>query len=199
MGKNVFDQSYAVNKVKRRKENGHNSFLILFTGLSGSGKSTIANHVEIELFKKGIHTYSLDGDNIRMGICNDLGFSEADRNENLRRIAEVSKLMIDAGMVTLAAFVSPYKKSREMIKNIVGSSNYIEIYVNTSIETCETRDVKGLYAKARSGEIKDFTGISSPYEIPDNPDGTVNSDNMTLDEAVQIVLQIVEKKLTLEL
>jgi adenylylsulfate kinase len=197
MSENVFDQSYEVNRDQRRKLNGHNSFLVLFTGLSGSGKSTIASKLESVLHEKGLRTFSIDGDNLRKGICKDLGFSVADRNENLRRIGEISKLMIDAGVITLAAFVAPFQKSREMIQDIVGAENFVEVYVNTSLEECEKRDVKGLYAKARRGEITDFTGVSSPYEAPISPDATVNSENFSLDEAVAHILEIIEKKLTL--
>jgi adenylylsulfate kinase len=158
MKENIIPHNYQVDKIDRNKLNGHQSFLIWFTGLSGSGKSTIANALESKLFEKNIRTYSLDGDNIREGINKDLTFSPEDRTENIRRIAEVANLFIDAGIVVLAAFVSPYKKDRKNIQKIVGRQNFIEVYVNTSIEACEKRDVKGLYRKARLGEIKDFTG-----------------------------------------
>ena len=159
---NVFQQDYQISKKDRQKLHQHNSFLLWFTGLSGSGKSTLANLVELELHHLGVSTYSLDGDNIRRGINQSLGFSEEDRKENIRRIAEISKLFIDAGVVTLAAFVSPYIKDRENIKQIVGTEHVIEIYINTSLEECERRDVKGLYKKARLGEIKkhDWSYIS---------------------------------------
>ena len=156
MKQNIFDQSYEVTVQERRKSNGHNSFLLWFTGLSGSGKSTIANKVEKALHSKGIKTYTLDGDNIRKGLNNDLGFSHEDRTENIRRIAVIANLMIDSGLVVLAAFVSPYIKDRENIKKIVKEVNFVEIYVNTSLEECERRDVKGLYKKARAGEIKEI-------------------------------------------
>ena len=165
MKENIIPHNYQVDKTDRNKLNGHQSFLIWFTGLSGSGKSTIANALESKLFEKKIKTYTLDGDNIRKGINNDLSFSPEDRTENIRRIAEISKLFVDAGIVVLAAFVSPYRKDRNAIKNIVGKNNFVEVYINTSVEECEKRDVKGLYKKARMGEIKDFTGVNAPYEV----------------------------------
>jgi len=176
MQDNIIPHSYQVSISDRRKNNNHNSFLLWFTGLSGSGKSTIANVVEQKLWKLGIKTYTLDGDNVRKGINKDLAFSPEDRTENIRRIAEISNLMIDAGLVVLAAFVSPYKKDRENIKNSVKGVNFVEIYINTSVEECERRDVKGLYKKARAGEIKNMTGISAPYEAPENPDVEIKTE-----------------------
>ena len=163
--------------------------------MSGSGKSTIANLVETALHKKGISTYILDGDNIRQGINKDLSFAPQDRSENIRRIAEISNLMLEAGVVTLAAFVSPYIKDREGVKHIVGADNFIEIYVNTSLEECERRDVKGLYKKARKGEIKNMTGISSPYEAPTNPDFEVVTDGQSIENSVQSILKFLNQKL----
>lgn len=192
---NIFKQEYIVDKQSRNKQNNHNSFLIWFTGLSGSGKSTIANALEKELYKKEIRTYSLDGDNIRNGINNDLSFSPKDRTENIRRIAEISNLFIDAGIVVLSAFVSPYRKDRKNIKNIVGNSNFVEIFINTSIEECERRDVKGLYKKARKGEILNFTGISAPYEPPINPDIEIKTEELSIDEAVKIIIKKISNKL----
>ena len=194
---NVIAQNYQVNRSQRNQNVGHGSFLIFFTGLSGSGKSTIANQLEIKLQDKGVNSYLLDGDNLRLGLNRDLGFSLDDRNENLRRVGEVSKLMIDAGLLTIAAFVSPLKKDRELIRSIVGPENYFEIYVNTPLEECERRDVKGLYAKARAGEIKEFTGISSPYEPPVNPDLEIDTLSTSVDEAVVRILNLIEDKLTL--
>jgi adenylylsulfate kinase len=182
-------QNYNISVTDRRKANNHNSLLIWFTGLSGSGKSTLANLVEVELHKQGIKTYVLDGDNIRRGINADLDFTPEGRSENLRRIAEIAKLFIDAGVVVLAAFVSPLKKDREKIANIVGKDNFVEIFVDASIEECEKRDVKGLYKKARSGEIKNFTGISAPYEPPENADVVVDSDKESVEESVDKVLR----------
>ena len=186
---NTPHQHYNITKTDRRKANGHNSMLLWFTGLSGSGKSTLANLVEVELHKKGIKTYVLDGDNIRRGINADLDFTPEGRSENLRRIAEIAKLFIDAGIVVLAAFVSPLRKDRENIAHIVEKDNFVEIFVNASIEECEKRDVKGLYKKARSGEIKNFTGISAPYEPPENADIVVDSDNESIQESVEKVLK----------
>jgi len=169
--------------------------LLWFTGLSGSGKSTIANVVEQELFKQNIKTYSLDGDSIRKGINSDLSFSPEDRTENIRRIAEVANLMLDAGLVVLAAFVSPYKKDRENIKNIVKDANFVEIYINTSLEECERRDVKGLYKKARAGEIKDMTGISSPYEAPEHADIEIKTEEEPIEAAAKKIVEAIMPKL----
>ena len=169
MKEHITPHSYQISIHDRRNLNKHNSFLLWFTGLSGSGKSTIANAVELRLFESGIKTYILDGDNIRQGINNDLTFAPEDRAENIRRITEIANLFVDAGVVVLAAFVSPYKKDRENIRRVVKDVNFVEIYVNTSIEECERRDVKGLYKKARTGEINNMTGISAPYEAPENP------------------------------
>ncbi|WP_299114856.1 adenylyl-sulfate kinase [uncultured Winogradskyella sp.] len=198
MSKHIIPHNYHVSKADRATSNEHNSFLIWFTGLSGSGKSTIANLVERSLFKKGIKTYTLDGDNIRKGINNDLSFSPEDRKENIRRIAEVSNLMIDAGLVVLAAFVSPYKKDRENIRTIVKDVNFVEIYINTSVEECERRDVKGLYKKARAGEIKNMTGISAPYEAPETPDIEIKTENESIEDSVQRIVDYITPKLELK-
>lgn len=198
MKENIIPHSYQISKKDRQKTNQHNSFLLWFTGLSGSGKSTIANVVEQELHTKGIKTYTLDGDNIRKGINNDLTFAPEDRTENIRRIAEIANLMIDAGLVVLAAFVSPYKKDRENIRNIVKNDNFVEIFINTSVEECERRDVKGLYKKARAGEIKNMTGISAPYEAPENPDIEIKTENETVNQAVNRILEHINSKLKLE-
>ena len=181
---------------QRQKANGHNSFLIFFTGLSGSGKSTIANGLERRLYNDAIKTYILDGDNVRHGINKNLTFSPEDRSENLRRIGEISKLLIEAGVVVLAAFIAPYEKDREFIKKTVGADNYVEVFVNTSLEECERRDVKGLYKKARKGEIKNMTGISAPYEVPKNAYIEVTQRN-TLEEAVEIIYNKIKDKLKL--
>ncbi|WP_034062767.1 adenylyl-sulfate kinase [Lacinutrix jangbogonensis] len=195
MSKHIITQDYQVNKEDRRALNKHNSFLIWFTGLSGSGKSTIANVVEQALHKKGVKTYTLDGDNIRKGINQDLTFTPEDRTENIRRIAETANLMVDAGLVVLAAFVSPYKKDRENIRNIVKDVNFVEIYINTSLEECERRDVKGLYKKARAGEIKNMTGISAPYEAPENPEIEIRTEEQTVEDAVQFIMNHIKSKL----
>ena len=195
MEKNIVRHSYTVDKISRSKLKKHQAVLLWFTGLSGSGKSTIANRVEQELHEKGIHTYTLDGDNVRKGLNNDLSFSPEDRTENIRRIAETANLMIDSGLVVLAAFVSPYKKDRENIRKIVGSENMIEIYINTSLEECERRDVKGLYKKARAGEIKNMTGISAPYEAPLHPEIEVKTEELNVDEATEQIINFLYPKL----
>ena len=194
----IIKHNYQVTKSDRNKLNNHNSFLMWFTGLSGSGKSTIANLVELELHKKGIKTYVLDGDNIRKGINKDLTFAPEDRTENIRRIAEIANLMVEAGNVVLAAFVSPYKKDRENVKNILKNSNFVEIYVNTSVEECEKRDVKGLYKKARAGEIKNMTGISAPYEAPEQPDIEIKTEEVSVKEAVNKIINHITPKLKLD-
>jgi adenylylsulfate kinase len=197
MGKNIIRHTYQVSVTNRRKVNKHNSFLIWFTGISGSGKSTIANLVEQKLHKRGIKTYTLDGDNVRKGINNDLKFSPSDRTENIRRIAEIANLMIDAGLVVLAAFVSPYKKDRENIKKTIKDVNFIEIYINTSVEECERRDVKGLYKKARAGEIKNMTGVSAPYEAPENPNIEIKTEEESIEDSVTKIIDFITPKLKL--
>ena len=195
MKENIIRHSYEVSKPQRQKLLNQNSFLLWFTGLSGSGKSTIANALEYKLHQEGYKTYALDGDNIRKGINNDLTFSPEDRKENIRRIAEVSNLLVDAGVVVLAAFVSPYKKDRENIAHIVGNDNFVEIFVNTSLEECEKRDVKGLYKKARAGEIKDFTGVNAPYEAPNTPDVEIITDGLSIEECVIKIYDKIKPKL----
>lgn len=197
MEKHITNHDYRINREERQKLNGHNSFLVFFTGLSGSGKSTLANALEEKLNHLKIHTYVLDGDNVRRGINKNLGFSPEDRSENNRRIGEISKLFIDAGLVVLAAFVAPYRKDRHVIKETVGFNNFVEVFVNTSLEVCESRDVKGLYKKARAGEIKNMTGISAPYETPENPDVEV-SQLHTIEESVDMVFKAIKNKLELK-
>lgn len=196
MEKNIVQQEYKISRTLRREANGHNSFLIFFTGFSGSGKSTIANALEQKLHHLNIKTYVLDGDNVRSGINQNLSFSKKDRSENIRRIGEISKLFVDAGVVVLAAFIAPYKEDREFIKAIIDNENYVEVFVNTSLEVCETRDVKGLYKKARKGEIKNMTGISAPYEAPQNPDVEV-SELHSVEESVEIIYDKIKNKLIL--
>lgn len=195
MSLNTVRHEYKITKTHRDHLHGCKSYLLWFTGLSGSGKSTLANLVELALYKKGISTYILDGDNIRKGINKDLNFSKIDRTENIRRIAEISSLMLDAGVVTLATFVSPYIKDRQEVKQKVGADNFIEIYVNTSIEECERRDVKGLYKKARAGKIKNLTGVSAPYEAPLNPDIEVVTDGRPIEDSVEKILEFINRKL----
>ncbi len=196
MEKNIIAHNYKLSINDRRESNGHNSFLIFFTGLSGSGKSTIANALEEKLFAENIKTYVLDGDNIRKGINKGLSFSPEDRSENNRRIGEIAKLFVDAGIVVLAAFVAPYEKDRSFIKDAVGVENYVEVFVNASLAVCENRDVKGLYAKARNGEIKDMTGISAPYEEPREPSIVVTHKN-SVEEAIEIIYDKIKGKLSL--
>ncbi|WP_435577573.1 adenylyl-sulfate kinase [Gilvibacter sp.] len=197
MQENVIPHEFGINKSHRESLKGHKGFLIWFTGLSGSGKSTVANAVEEALYNQGVHTYTLDGDNIRKGINSDLTFAPEDRTENIRRIAEIANLFVDAGTVVLAAFVSPYKKDREMVKSVVKDFNFVEVFVDTPIEECERRDVKGLYAKARQGLIKDFTGVNAPYEAPENPDLRIDTTLTDINESAALVLQAVASKLEL--
>lgn len=171
------------------------SVMIWFTGLSGSGKSTLAIALERELYKRGFLTRILDGDNIRSGINNNLGFSEADRTENIRRIAEVSKLFVDCGIVTIAAFISPTRAIRHMAQEIIGKDDFLEVYVSTPLEECEKRDVKGLYKKARKGEIRDFTGVSAPFEAPLHPFLEIDTSCHSLEESVKILLEAIEAKI----
>lgn len=185
----IFDQT--LQRADREKLLNQTSKVIWFTGLSGSGKSTLAIALERELNKRGILCYLLDGDNIRTGINNNLGFSEADRVENIRRIAEVSKLFVDCGVVTLAAFISPTNEIRKQAESIIGSENFIEVFVSTPLEVCEQRDIKGLYKKARAGEIKNFTGISSPFEAPENPAISIDTSKADLGVSVEELLAAV--------
>jgi len=164
--------------------NGHNSRVLWFTGLSGSGKSTIANALEKEMYKRGIHTYILDGDNVRHGLNSDLGFKNADRVENIRRVGEVAKLMVDAGILVLTAFISPFKAEREMVRNLFEDGDFIEIFVDTPLEIAESRDPKGLYKKARRGDLPNFTGIDSPYEKPTHPDIHIKTDKEPLKNTI---------------
>lgn len=186
------------DKMLRREEKEQllkqRSVMVWFTGLSGSGKSTLAIALERELHKRGLLCRLLDGDNIRTGINNNLGFSPEDRSENIRRIAEVGKLFIDTGIITIAAFISPDNAMREMAATIIGKEDFLEVYVSTPIEECERRDVKGLYAKARKGEIKEFTGISAPFEEPANPDLSLDTSVLSVDESVQKLLELILPK-----
>jgi len=196
MTKNIVTQEFKIGRGLRQKANGHNSFLVFFTGLSGSGKSTIANALEQKLYDLNIKTYVLDGDNVRKGINKNLSFSEKDRSENIRRIGEISKLFVDAGIVVLAAFIAPYEKDREFIKKIIGRDNYVEVFVNTSLEECERRDVKGLYKKARKGEITNMTGISAPYEKPKNPAIKLDQEQ-SVEDAIAVIFEKIKNKLSI--
>jgi len=187
MTKNIKWHHGKVLREDRNELLGYNNKVLWFTGLSGSGKSTLAVEVEKKLYEKGILTYRLDGDNIRHGLNKDLGFSIEDREENIRRIAEVTKLFYDSGIYVLVCFISPFKKERDYARSLIGE-DFIEIFVDCSLEECEKRDTKGLYAKARAGEIKDFTGISSPYEAPENPEIKVDVVSREIDECVEEIL-----------
>ena len=190
----VIPHNHEITKEDRRKLNGHGSIILWFTGLPSSGKSTLANEVEKRLISSGIRTYILDGDNVRMGLCNDLGFSEADRAENIRRIGEVSRLFIQAGCIVLSAFVSPYRRDRDAVRALVESGEFVEIHVSAPLEVCEKRDVKGLYKKAREGVIKGFTGIDDPYEAPLKPEIVIETDKMTLAEGADLIIGYIRSK-----
>jgi len=187
-------QHSLINKADRNSQAGHKSVILWFTGLSGAGKSTLAHAVEKSLFDMGCRTFVIDGDNVRHGLCGDLGFSAADRHENIRRVGELGKLLIEAGILTLTAFISPFQVDRDRVRALVDKDEFIEIYCNADLEVCEQRDVKGLYAKARSGEITDFTGISSPYEAPLYPDLVINSAIETLGHSVERVIDYLSVK-----
>ncbi len=184
----VIPHNHEITKEDRRKLNGHGSVILWFTGLPSAGKSTLANEVEKKLISTGVRTFILDGDNVRMGLCKDLGFSEADRAENIRRIGEVSKLFVNAGCIVLSAFVSPYRRDRDAVRALVGDGEFVEIYVKAPLEVCEQRDVKGLYKKAREGVIKGFTGIDDPYEEPLKPEITIETDKVSLAEGAEQIL-----------
>ena len=181
---NIVWHQHFIDKAARAAQKGHQPALLWFTGLSGSGKSTLAGALEVELIQRGIHTYLLDGDNVRHGLCSDLGFAPADRQENLRRVGEVAKLMVDAGLVVLAAFVSPYQAERDAIRARFAEGEFIEVFVDTPLAECEQRDPKGLYKKARAGEIKHFTGIDDPYEAPLQPEIHLVNDKLPIAEGV---------------
>lgn len=182
-----------VTRIRREQMNGHKAAVLWFTGFSGAGKSTIAHATEERLHQLGCRTYVLDGDNVRHGLCGDLGFSVEDRHENIRRIGEMSKLFVDAGIITLTAFISPLRADRDRVRLLAGV-DFIEIYCRCPIGVCEERDVKGLYKKARTGEIKEFTGISSPYEEPYNPELVIESDLMTVEESVAVVMSYLQAR-----
>ncbi|MXP67762.1 adenylyl-sulfate kinase [Pantoea sp. Aalb] len=176
--KNIIWHNHLVTCTDREQHHGHKSILLWFTGLSGSGKSTIASEMEYILYHLGISTYLLDGDNLRHGLCRDLDFNVNDRKENIRRVAEVAKLMVDAGLIVLAAFISPYRSDRKMVRNLLGHERFLEIFMDTPLEICEARDPKGLYKKARAGKLKNFTGLNAVYEVPDAPDIYLNGQQL---------------------
>lgn len=186
----IIPHQHSISAEDRERQNGHKGHVLWFTGLSGSGKSTVASAVERELHQRGIRTYILDGDNVRIGLNSDLDFSAASREENIRRIAHVSGLMKDAGLVVLSAFVSPYQKDRDYVREVAGD-DFSEVFVSTPLEVCEQRDVKGLYAKARAGEISNFTGISAPFEAPTNPELDVPTHTMSIEQAAMMVVDYI--------
>ena len=193
---NIAWHQASVDRAARAARRGHRSAILWFTGLSGAGKSTLANAVNQALFERGLSTYVLDGDNIRHGLCKDLGFSDADREENIRRIGEVSKLFLDSGAIVLTAFVSPFRADRDKARNLVSDGDFIEIFCAADLNVCEQRDTKGLYAKARAGDIKEFTGISSPYEAPDTPELCVDTGAADLAHCVdQVVNELISRNI----
>jgi adenylylsulfate kinase len=189
---NIVWHHATVTRPRREAMNGHKGGIVWFTGLSGAGKSTLAHAVEEALHQKGCRTFVLDGDNVRHGLCSDLGFSDADREENIRRIGEVSKLFMQAGVIVLTAFISPFRADRQRIRNMVACDEFIEVYCDASLDVCENRDIKGLYKKARNGEIAEFTGISSPYEEPINPELIVNTGQESLELCVRQVIDAIQ-------
>ena len=191
---NIVWHKASVDRAARADKRGHRSAILWFTGLSGSGKSTLANAVNAALFERGLATYVLDGDNVRHGLCKDLGFSDADREENIRRIGEVAKLFLDAGVIVLTAFVSPFRADRDKARDLVEEGDFFEIFCAADLDVCESRDPKGLYAKARSGAIKEFTGISSPYEAPDTPELKIDTGAQELAESVEVVIKALQDK-----
>ncbi|MEP5614018.1 MAG: adenylyl-sulfate kinase [Cyclobacteriaceae bacterium] len=192
---NVIPYDHVLKQNDRVKRNNYVPKLLWFTGLSGSGKSSLASSLEVHFFNKGYNTYILDGDNIRVGLNNDLTFSDTDRSENIRRIAEVSKLFLDAGVIVLTAFISPFKKDRDFARELVGGDNFFEVHVDCPLEVCEKRDVKGLYKKARAGKIKSFTGIDSPFEAPTNPDIRINTAENSIEICLQELIEVIEPKI----
>lgn len=195
LSENIVRQHYTITKGDRQVRNGHKSVIVWLTGLSGSGKSTLAGKVEEKLFELGIKTYLLDGDNVRHGLNSNVDFSDEGRKENIRRIGEVAKLFVDAGTVVLTAFISPFRTDRDRVRSIMETGEFVEIFVNCPIEICEQRDVKGLYKKARAGEIKDFTGINSPFEAPLQPELEIKTNEMNVDEAVNAITDYLIKKI----
>lgn len=191
---NLFHQTLSVSRNDKEKLFGHKSFVVWLTGLSGAGKTTIAKLLIEELHKKGINTQLLDGDITRLGINKDLGFSEKDRNENLRRVAELAKLFVDSGAVVIAAFISPLKNQRQMVREIIGTQDFVQVFVDCPLDECEQRDIKGLYKKARAGEILDFTGINAPYENPEDADITISSSLLSIEGCVQQIQKVISNR-----
>ena len=191
---NIIYHHATVTRERRNQLCKHKSVVLWFTGLSGSGKSTMSHALEERLFNKGCRTFVLDGDNVRHGLNSNLGFSNKDRKENVRRIGEVSKLMMEAGFIIMTAFISPFREDRIAVRNLILNGDFIEIYCKASLETCEARDIKGLYKRARAGKIKNYTGISSPYEIPENADLIIDTEQETIEDSVSIIISFLKKK-----
>lgn len=183
-----------VTRKRREQLNGHKSVVLWFTGLSGAGKSTLAHAVEEQLYRRGCRTYVLDGDNVRHGLCSNLGFDDADRRENIRRIGEVAKLMMEAGVIALTAFISPFGDDRKAVRNLMPHGDFLEIYCSASLATCEARDVKGLYKRARAGEIKNYTGIDSPYEEPKAAELVIDTEKLSIEQSVAVVLDLLNER-----
>ncbi|MDP7422568.1 MAG: adenylyl-sulfate kinase [bacterium] len=194
MTENVVWQGLSVTKERRYEVTGHKACILWFTGLSGSGKSTLANAVEESLHREGRLTYLLDGDNIRHGLNRDLGFSTEDRMENIRRIGEVARLFCDAGLIVLTSFISPFQKDRDQVRSLVERGEFVEIFVTCSLDTCEKRDPKGMYKKARAGEIREFTGIDSPYEEPENPEIVINTEEQTVEDSLDKIITYLKER-----
>ncbi|PFG09267.1 adenylyl-sulfate kinase [Marinobacter sp. LV10MA510-1] len=196
MADDIVWHDHKVVRSQRAENKNQKPCLLWFTGLSGSGKSTIANALDVALHSRGYHTFLLDGDNVRHGLCSDLGFSDEDRVENIRRIGEVSKLFADAGLIVLSAFISPFNSDRRLVRKLFPAGEFIEVFMDASLETCESRDPKGLYQKARSGEIKQFTGIDSPYEVPAHPELRLDTSRMSVDDCVDaLVAYLLEREM----
>lgn len=191
--KEIVWHDHKITRADRAKNKSQKPCLLWFTGLSGSGKSTIANALDVALHERGYHTFLLDGDNVRHGLCSDLGFSDEDRVENIRRIGEVSKLFADAGLIVLSAFISPFVSDRRLVRKLFPAGEFIEVFMDTPLDTCEDRDPKGLYKKARAGEIKRFTGIDSPYEAPPHPEVRLDTSTMSVDQCVEALIQHLSK------
>lgn len=191
---NVVWHHATVTRERRQQMNGHQSFVLWFTGLSGSGKSTLAHAVEERLHQMQCRTFVFDGDNVRHGLCSDLGFGEEDRKENIRRIGEMTRLFVEAGVVAMTAFISPFREERQRVRSLFAPGEFIEVYCDCSLEVCEERDVKGLYAKARAGEIPNYTGISSPYEAPESPEIRVRTDQENLEQSIEHVFRYLREK-----
>ena len=194
ISQNVLWHKSLVSRTQREQKNNHKSVILWFTGLSGAGKSTLAHAVEVALYEQGARTFVFDGDNVRHGLCGDLGFNEQDRVENIRRVGEMTTLFVEAGVIALTAFISPFREDRDRVRALVLPEDFIEIYCHCPIEVCETRDVKGLYAKARQGLVKNFTGISSPYEAPVNPELVLDTGSQSLEQCVMEILSLLKQR-----